>query len=195
MRACAHTLVPCAWPRLGALVWGPGDGRLRSTDLPGRPTFQPPRALGAGGGAPGRFPAPPLTFTLPAPPAPRRPAPPRASPLPPVTPMLTEALSGRRGAGWWLLPLRLQCALWLGAVGGAGDAGGACACDVAASVTFLPRPHGRRGEKTLRIPGGWAGQPLWGVLRRRLCHPVPEHSPQTAGCSALPRRPRGSHHR
>lgn len=70
--------------------------------------------------------------------APPRPAPPRARPLPPVTPMLIEeALSGRRGAGWWLLPLRFQCALWLGAVGDGGDAGGAGACDVAYSVTFL----------------------------------------------------------
>lgn len=56
--------------------------------------------------------------------------------FPPVTPMLTEALSGRRGAGWWLLPLRLQCAVLLARWRGAGDDGGSGACDAAAFVTF-----------------------------------------------------------
>lgn len=64
--------------------------------------------------------------------------------LAPVTPMLTEALSGRRGAGWWLLPLRLQCALWLARWRGAEDDGGAGACDAAASVTFRPWDMVRR---------------------------------------------------
>lgn len=60
------------------------------------------------------FPPPPCHFW-------RRP--PLGRLLPPVTPMLTEALSGGRGAGWWLLPLRLQCALWLAGWRGAGDDG------------------------------------------------------------------------
>lgn len=114
------------WPRQS------GDEAM---DVWGRPTFPAPGSGGVGPRADSPPRPPRLSLSPPRPPPPLGA---RASPLPPVTPMLIEALSGRRGAGWWLLPLRLQCALWLGAVGGAGEAVGACACDVAASVTSLP---------------------------------------------------------
>lgn len=114
--ACAQACVPRR-AQAGRGSQGAGDGWLGPIFLPG--------ALGCGSSgegprdtSPPPLRAPPLPFAFPAPPVPRRPAPPRANPLPPVTPMLTEALSGRRAAGWWLLPLRLQCALWLGAAGG-----------------------------------------------------------------------------
>lgn len=44
--------------------------------------------------------------------------------FPPVTPIADGGSVRRQGAGWWLLPLRLQCALWLARWKGAGDDGG-----------------------------------------------------------------------
>lgn len=119
-RAHTRSLVHRAGRRLGVAVrvdppLAPaGMARaLAGVSLPSRR-----RVPGAGAGArpiPCLLCAPTPHFHFPRP-APA-PVPSRARPLPPVTPMLTEALSGRRAAGWWLLPLRLQCALWWGLLG------------------------------------------------------------------------------
>lgn len=84
--------------RLGAIVRGTGWALAGD-----RPAFQVPGVWEQGNGPradpdrPLRAP-PPLTVAFPARP-PELP-PPGARPLPPVTPMQTEALSWRRGAGW-----------------------------------------------------------------------------------------------
>lgn len=83
----------------------------------------------------------------------------------------TRRLCWGGGEGCWLLPLRLLCALWLG--WGGGDAVGAGACDVAASVTSR-RVRGQ--GRALRICGAWVGAALKGR--------APEEAPPTRSAGA-----------
>ena len=111
-------------------------------------------------------PAPSLSLfpSGPCPAVPPRPSPPRARPLPPVTPMLTEAaLSGRCGEGWWLVPLCLQLCPLVGDSEGRWRCEGARVCDVAGSVTSLQQvPPAGNSAQDFRGLGGsglWRGQP------------------------------------
>lgn len=113
------------------------------------------------------------------------PEPPTTRLLAPVTPMLTEALSGRRGAGWCLLPLRLQCALWLAGWRGAEDDGGAGACDAVASVTFRPGDTACRKLEGSCQGCGWEHVRIFCVLEVEQPTPRDQDLGQAAGHSAV----------
>ena len=114
-------------------------------------------------------------------------APPRrgARPLPPVTPMLTEAaLSRRCGEGWWLVPLCLQLCPLVGDSEGRWRCEGARVCDVAGSVTSLQQvpPAGNSAQDFRRL----GGSGLWGGnLRGGRPHLVQQPEPLSGDLGQL----------
>lgn len=132
-------------------------------------------------------PAPSLSLfpSGPCPAVPPRPSPPRARPLPPVTPMLTEAaLSRRCGEGWWLVPLCLQLCPLVGDSEGRWRCEGARVCDVAGSVTSLQQvpPAGNSAQDFRRL----GGSGLWGGnLRGGRPHLVQQPEPLSGDLGQL----------